>query len=285
MHDLNYFLETFVSTITTMKLLDLADIAIVGFLFYKILYFIKDTRAEQLMKGIFLLIVITQASSTFKLHALHWILVNSLQFGLLALLIIFQSELRAGLERLGRTNFKFSKSNIYKNQEHAYSSINELVDSMFELSKTKTGALVVIEKETKLTDIMRTGTEMDALLSKELLINIFSPNTPLHDGAVIIRDFRISASGCFLPLTQRKDINKQLGTRHRAGIGISETSDSLTIMVSEETGYVSIAQNGKFTRNLSKEDCIQMLMNELMVPREEKSFLRSVLSKWFQLIN
>lgn len=279
MYDLNYLLETVISTITTMKLLDFADIAIVGFLFYKIFYFIKDTRAEQLIKGIFLLIVITQVSSTFKLHALHWILVNSLQFGLLALLIIFQSELRTGLERLGRANFKLSKNNAYKNQEHAYSSINELVDSLFELSKTKTGALIVIEKETKLTDIMRTGTQMDALLSKELLINIFSPNTPLHDGAVIIRDFKISAAACFLPLTQRKDINKQLGTRHRAGIGISEISDSLTIIVSEETGYVSIAQNGKFTRNLSKEDCVQTLMDELMLPKEEKSFLRSVLSK------
>ena len=279
MYDLNYLLETVISTITTMKLLDFADIAIVGFLFYKIFYFIKDTRVEQLIKGIFLLIVITQVSSTFKLHALHWILVNSLQFGLLALLIIFQSELRTGLERLGRANFKLSKNNAYKNQEHAYSSINELVDSLFELSKTKTGALIVIEKETKLTDIMRTGTQMDALLSKELLINIFSPNTPLHDGAVIIRDFKISAAACFLPLTQRKDINKQLGTRHRAGIGISEISDSLTIIVSEETGYVSIAQNGKFTRNLSKEDCVQTLMDELMLPKEEKSFLRSVLSK------
>ena len=194
------------------------------------------------------------------------------------MLVIFQSELRTVLERLGRTNFKLNKSNIYKNQEHAYSSINEIVDSMFELSKTKTGALVVLEKDTKLTDIMRTGTRLDALISKELLINIFSPNTPLHDGAVIIRDFKISASGCFLPLTQRKDINKQLGTRHRAGIGISEISDSIIIMVSEETGFVSIAQNGKFTRNISKEECRQLLINELMVSTEEKSFIRSVLS-------
>ena len=279
MHDLNSFLETFISAITTIKLLDFADIAIVAFIFYKVLYFIKDTRAEQLLKGIFLLLLITQVSSTFKLHALHWILVNSLQFGLLAMLIIFQTELRTGLERLGRTNFKLGKSQTYKNQEHIYSSINEIVDSMFELSKSKIGALVVIEKETKLTDIMRTGTQIDALISKELLVNIFTPNTPLHDGAIVIRDFKISACGCFLPLTQRKDLSKDLGTRHRAGIGISEMSDSLTIMVSEETGYVSIAQHGKFTRNLSKEECRQILINEFMNPTEEKNFLRSVLSK------
>lgn len=279
MYDLNYFLETFISVVTTIKILDFADIAIVAFIFYKIFYFIKDTRAEQLVKGIFLLLLTTQISSTFKLHALHWLLVNSLQFGLLAMLIIFQSELRTGLERLGRTNFKLGKNPTYKNQEHAYSSINEILDSMFELSKTKTGALIVIEKDTKLTDIMRTGTQIDALISKELLVNIFSPNTPLHDGAVIIRDFKIASCGCFLPLTQRKDLNKQLGTRHRAGLGISEISDCLTIMVSEETGYVSIAQNGKFTRNLSKEECRQILINEFMANTEEKNFLRSVLSK------
>lgn len=279
MYDLISLLETFVSTISTIKILDFADIAIVAFIFYNIFYFIKDTRAEQLIKGVFVLVLITQISSTFKLHTLHWILVNSLQFGILAMLIIFQSELRAGLEKLGRTNFKLGKSNGYKNQEHTYSLINEIIDSVFELSKTKTGALIIMEKETKLTDIMRTGTQVDALISKELLVNIFSPNTPLHDGAVIIRDFKVSACGCFLPLTQRKDLNKQLGTRHRAGIGISEISDSLTIMVSEETGYVSIAQNGKFTRNLSKEDCRQVLINEFMIITEEKSFLRSVLSK------
>ena len=279
MNDLSSVLETFVSTISTIRLFDFADIAIVAFILYKIFYFIKDTRAEQLFKGIFLLILITQISSTFKLHALHWILVNSLQFGLLAMLIIFQSELRAGLERLGRTNFKLGKTQASKNQEHVYSSIKELVDSVFELAKTKTGALIVIEKETKLTDIMRTGTQIDGLISQELLLNIFTPNTPLHDGAVVIRDFKISACGCFLPLTQRKDISKSLGTRHRAGIGISEVSDSLTIMVSEETGCVSISQNSKFTRNLSKEECKQMLLDEFLTHREEKNFLRSVLSK------
>lgn len=279
MYDLNNFLETFISTVNTIKILDFVDIALVAFIFYKIFYFIKDTRAEQLIKGIFLLILITQISSTFKLHALHWILVNSLQFGLLAMLIIFQSELRTGLERLGRANLKIGKGTGNKNQEQIYKSLNEIIDSVFELSKSKTGALIIIEKETKLTDIMSTGTQIDALISKELLVNIFSPNTPLHDGAVIIRDFKISACGCFLPLTQRKDLNKQLGTRHRAGIGISEVSDSLTIMVSEETGYVSVAQNGKFFRNLSKDDCKQLLINEFTFSTEEKSFLRSVLFK------
>lgn len=276
MYDFNSFIEFIASTLFTIKILDFVDIAIVAFILYKILSFVRDTRAEQLFKGIFLLIVVTQLSSTFKLYTLHWILVNSLQFGVLAMLIIFQSELRTGLERLGRTNFKFGRNQSYKNQQKTYLAINDIVDALFELSKDKTGALIVIEKETKLTDIIKTGTEVDAIISKQLLVNIFVPNTPLHDGAVVLRDFKITSCGCFLPLTQRKDLSKDLGTRHRAGIGISEVSDSVTLIVSEETGKVSIAQNGKLSRDLSKEETYNILIDEFTVQSEEKSFLRSV---------
>lgn len=275
MYDFNSLLESLISVASTVKILDFADIAIVAFILYKIFSFIRDTRAEQLFKGIFLLIVVTQLSSTFKLYTLHWILINSLQFGVFAMLIIFQSELRTGLERLGRTNFKIGKSQISKDQQKINVAINDIVDSAFELSKDKIGALIVIEKETKLTDIIGTGTKVDGLISKQLLMNIFTPNTPLHDGAVVIRDFKVTSCGCFLPLTQRKDLSKDLGTRHRAGIGISEMSDSITLMVSEETGKVSIAKNGNLSRNLSREEAYNMLIGELSVKTEEKSFLRS----------
>ena len=276
MYDFNSFLDSLISTIHTIKILDFADMAIVAFIVYKIFSFIKDTRAEQLFKGVFLLILVTQLSSIFKLHTLHWILVNSLDFGVFALLIIFQSELRNGLERLGRANFKFGKGNIYRNQKQTYDAINDIIDSAFELSKDKIGALVVIEKETKITDIIRTGTQVDSLISKQLLMNIFTPNTPLHDGAVVIRDFRIVACGCFLPLTSRKDLSKDLGTRHRAGIGISEESDAIVLMVSEETGGVSIAKNGIFLRNLTKEKAYQILSDEFIEKTEEKSFLKEL---------
>lgn len=275
MHDFSSFVESLVLTMSTIKILDFVDIAIVAFIFYKIFSFVRDTRAEQLFKGIFLLIVITQISSTFKFYTLHWILVNSLEFGVLAILIIFQSELRTGLERLGRTNFKFGKGQAYKNQQKIYLAINDIVDSAFELSKDKIGALIVIEKETKLTDIIGTGTQVDALISKQLLVNIFTPNTPLHDGAVVVRDFKVTSCGCSLPLTQRKDLSKDLGTRHRAGIGISEISDSITLMVSEETGKVSIAQNGKLSRDLTREETYKILVDEFTTKLEEKSFLRS----------
>lgn len=277
MYDFNSFLDSLISTMHTIKILDFADIGIVAFIIYKIFSFIKDTRAEQLFKGVFLLIIITQLSSTFKLHTLHWILINSLDFGVLALLIIFQSELRNGLERIGRTNLKFTKSQLYKNQQKAHSAISDIIDSAFELSKDKIGALIVIEKETKITDIIRTGTQVDSLISKQLLMNIFTPNTPLHDGAVVIRDFRIVACGCFLPLTSREDLSKDLGTRHRAGIGISEESDSIVLMVSEETGNVSIAKNGTFFRNLSREKAYNFLSDELIDKTEEKSFLKELL--------
>lgn len=277
MHDFNSFLDSLISTIDTIKILDFADIGIVAFIIYKIFSFIKDTRAEQLFKGVFLLLLVTQLSFTFKLHTLHWILINSLDLGVFALLIIFQSELRNGLERIGRTNLKFTKSQLYKNQQQAHTAINDIIDSAFELSKDKIGALIVIEKETKITDIIRTGTQVDSLISKQLLTNIFTPNTPLHDGAVVIRDFRIIACGCFLPLTNREDLSKDLGTRHRAGIGISEESDSIVLMVSEETGNVSIAKNGTFFRNLSREKVYSFLSDELIDKTEEKSFLKELL--------
>lgn len=274
MYDFDLLLESFISTMQTIKILDFLDISIVAFIIYKIFCFIKDTRAEQLFKGVVLLIVVTYLSSTFKLHTLHWILINSLEFGVFALLIIFQSELRNGLERLGRTNFKFNKSHNYKKQQEIYASINDIIDASFELSKDKIGALIVLEKETKITDIINTGTQIDSLISKQLLMNIFSPNTPLHDGALVIRDSRIVACGCFLPLTSRKDLSKDLGTRHRAGIGISEECDAIVLMVSEETGKVSIAKRGKLFRNLSRERAYEFLSNELIIKTEDKKNLK-----------
>ena len=273
MYGLASFAESVFSIISTIKIFDLMDIVIVAFILYKILDFIKDTRVEQLMKGVVFFLIATQLSSTFKLYTLHWILVNSLQLGFVAIFIIFQDELRTGLERLGRANIKLKRAGDRDiSQESSYKALEIITDSLFELSKDKTGALIVIEKQTRLTEIMRTGTPVDALISQQLLVNIFTPNTPLHDGAVVIKDFKISACGCFLPLTKRDDLSKDLGTRHRAGIGISEVTDALTLIVSEETGKVSIVQEGILSRDLNHEEVYNVLVDNLIIETKQKSF-------------
>lgn len=277
MHDASSFIRATTDVLSGVNLMDFLDVGIVAFLLYKIFMFIRDTRAEQLFKGIILLLITTQASATFKLYTLHWILINSLQFGFIATLIIFQPELRTGLERIGRTNLKFGRTPGNQSQSGVDTAISQIADSLFELSKEKTGALIVLEKETKLSDIIKTGTKLDAIVSSQTLNNIFFPNSPMHDGAVVIRDFRIDSAGCFLPLTNRQDLSKDLGTRHRAGIGVSETSDCISLMVSEETGKVSMAKGGKLYRNLSKEAVIKTLSQEFVVESEEKGFFE----RWF----
>ena len=275
MYDLNSLIANILSIFSRLSLNDFLDVCIVAFVFYKIFMFIKDTRAEQLFKGILLLILILQISSIFELHALHWMLVNTLEFGVIASIVVFQPELRTGLERIGRTKISFiPKSNNDISQELINDNINEIVEALYSLSRQKIGALIVIERETKLNDIINTGTIMNSDISRQLLINIFIPNTPLHDGAVVIKDFKIASSGCFLPLTQRKDLNKDLGTRHRAGIGISETTDSLTLIVSEETGNVSLAKSGKLYKDVPKERMVIILRNNLKVSSNDKGFFK-----------
>ena len=262
----------FFQLIYRISIYDVVDILIVAYLFYKILRFIKDTRAEQLFKGVIILLVATQVSGMLKLHTLYWILVKILEAGFILPFIIFQPELRAGLEHLGRnTNlFRFGTQAKSAYELNVDKVISEMLGAVYDMAGRKIGALLVLEGKTKLNEIVETGTEIDAKITKQILCNIFIPNTPLHDGAVIIRDGKIKSAACFLPLTQRKDLSKDLGTRHRAGIGISEISDSLILIVSEETGHVSIARAGKIYRDVSKERLANILKNFYKNNSEEK---------------
>lgn len=280
MLDINSFFSEFLDMIFRININDVVDILIVTYIFYKVFMFIKDTRAEQVLKGIVLLFVITQISKIFKLHTLYWILIKTLDLGFIAALIIFQPELRAGLEYIGRTKFSFfSKNNISVSEEKLNKTIEEIIEALYSLSRQKIGALIILERHTKIGDIINTGTSIDGEVSRQLLINIFIPNTPLHDGAVVIRDSEIKAAACFLPLTQSKDLSKELGTRHRAAIGVSEVSDCISLIVSEETGDVSIAKAGKIYRKISKERMTNILRSNLKVTPQEKSFFKGGIFK------
>ena len=267
-------MEVFVDRISaSVGITDVLDILIVAFLIYKVLGFIRETRAEQLAKGLLVLVVITMLSEVLHLYTLHWLLSGLMTVGLVAIVVIFQPELRRGLEYLGRSRI----SNVFGevNQEEAKHIVGEFVEAIEAMSSTRTGALIVIERQTALNDIVETGTIINTDISAQMIGTIFYEGTPLHDGAVIVRGDRLYAAGCVLPLTQNKDLNKELGTRHRAGIGITENSDALVIIVSEETGVISIAQNGKLTRFLDGKKIEKTLLNlyleeEVKVPFTER---------------
>lgn len=244
--------------VVNISIKDVIDILIVSVIFYKIALLIKETRAEQLMKGIITVFIVAQLSEVFKLYTINWMLENTMTVGVIALLIVFQPELRRILEYIGRSNI-FKKSLIEIKNEESKKIVTEIVHAVESLSRQKIGALIVIEKQTGLTDVLETGTLIDAEVSSELLINIFIPNTPLHDGAVIIKNERIRAAACFLPLTENKSLSKELGTRHRAALGISEKSDALTIVISEETGIISVAEAGELNRHIDEATLRQIL--------------------------
>lgn len=251
------FVERYI-TIPKVGVTDMVEIVIIAALIYEIMIWIKNTRAWTLFKGIVILIVFVLLAAIFNLNTILWIADKTLNVGIIAAIIVFQPELRRALEQLGRKNFI---NNIFtfddsKNTNERFSdrTITELVKATYELAKHKTGALIVIEKEISLTEYERTGIAIDAEISNQLLINIFEHNTPLHDGAVIIRGDRIVAATCYLPLSDNMELSKELGTRHRAGVGVSETTDSFTIIVSEETGKVSVAEGGKLIRNVDGEN-------------------------------
>ena len=253
---MEHFFENIVSGV---GFTDILDIMIVTFIIYKLLDFIRETRAEQLAKGLLLLVVATLLSKVLQLYTLHWILSGVMTVGLIAVVVIFQPELRRGLEYLGRSKFSNVLSEVDK--EEAKYMVGQLVEAIDSMSVSRTGALIVIEREISLSDIVETGTVIDAVISAQMVGNIFYEGAPLHDGALIIRGNRLYAAGCVLPLTQNKNLNKELGTRHRAGIGITENSDALVIIVSEETGIISVAQNGKLTRFLDVKKIEKSLLN------------------------
>jgi diadenylate cyclase len=239
---------------------------------------IRETRAEQLLKGIIFIILFIPVSSFFNLTMLNWILTKTLTIGVLSFIIIFQPEIRRALEQLGRS--AFNDKHILEDDETMEKVVSEIVNSTENLARSKTGALIIIEQLTGLGDIINTGTQLDAVVSSALLENIFVVNTPLHDGATIIRSNRIVSAGCFLPLTSNNDINKKLGTRHRAAIGISENSDALIIVISEETGTISLAVNGVLTRNYNKDRLRDILIRIIKKRQHTKLTFREQVRKW-----
>lgn len=260
---IDFFQNIFVG----FRLVDVLDILIVAYLVYKILAFIQETRAQQLVRGLAFLVVIFFLSDILNLYLLNWLLKNFVTMGLFALIVLFQPELRRGLEQLGRKNLVSGQFRSL-DKEHAFAVVKEIVAAVDDFSATRTGALMVFERETTLTDIIETGAIVDAQISSRLLGNLFYEGSPLHDGAVIIRGDRIHAASCVLPLTEKKNIGRNLGTRHRAGLGVSEVSDALVIVVSEETGVISVAENGNFRRFMDLKSVEKLLLG-LYMPQEE----------------
>nr|WP_312578571.1 diadenylate cyclase CdaA [Sedimentibacter sp.] len=250
------------------------DIAIVYYVFYKGFMLIRDMRAKQLLKGIFLLIILIPIAEIFELHMVKWILDRTFQVGIIALVVVFQPEIRRALEYIGRTSM-FSFSNLDKNSATSEYVIKEIVLATSSLARQKIGALMIFEQKIGLNDIADSGTRLNAEISSGLLINIFIPNTPLHDGAVIIKDYSIVAAGCFLPLTDNNLLSKDIGTRHRAAIGMTEKSDSIALIVSEETGYISYAIEGRLYRNIQIEE-LEHLLSSIYIESEKSN----IFDKW-----
>ena len=252
--------------LSMIRIRDILDIAIVAYLIYKGVKLVRETRAVQIITGIVVLVIATQLSGWFKLNAVNYILVNTMEVGLVAILVVFQPELRKALEKVGRSTVR----SITASQDEKNDSIvMDIVNASSNLSSTKTGALIILERQTKLGDIIKTGVALNSDVTSELLENIFVPNTPLHDGAVIIGDNKIKAAACFLPLTQATNLSQELGTRHRAAIGITEIADCLSVVVSEETGRISVAQEGKLYRNISLPELEERLKSVLNTTESE----------------
>ncbi|GFZ32778.1 MULTISPECIES: diadenylate cyclase CdaA [Clostridium] len=256
-----------INTIKNISIWSVLDILVVSYIFFKGYMLIKETRAEQLLKGIALIVALLPISYLLRLDMLYFILSKTITIGVLTIIIIFQPEIRRALEHIGRS--AFDDLHVMQDDEALEEVITELVNAVENLADTATGALIAIEQSTGLGEVISNGTELDAKVSSALLENIFVVNTPLHDGATIIRNDRIVAAGCVLPLSNNTTINKKLGTRHRAGIGLSETSDALIIIVSEETGTISLAVNGRLTRNYDK-DKLKSILIRIMINRREK---------------
>ncbi len=272
--------EVFLQIIKSIRFQDILDILIVAYIVYKLIELLKETRAGLLMKGILGIVVIYIFAKVMQLRAVSTIIQTLLTYGVFALLIVFQPELRKMLEQLGRTHFNLSQlrktiaglgNNV--NSMEARSAVTRLINALCDacaiLSKDHIGALIVIERKTRLGDIISTGTLVDASPSAELIKNIFFPNSPLHDGAMVVRDGRVHAAGCFLPLSNNYDISRTLGTRHRAALGMSEVSDALIVIVSEETGAISVAKNSKLNLRLTVNSLNSILCDELLEPEGE----------------
>ena len=255
--------------LSLLKITDLVDVAIIVFLVYKLLSLVKSTRAENILKGVGIFLLALWLSTALELRAVSYILSHVVEWGILALIILFQPEIRQILERLGSKNIRLMRVlRPEKEITEMEKAIDQTVVACSELSRTKTGVLMVFERNINLDDIVRTGTELDCTVVSELLKNIFFVKAPMHDGAVIVRHGRIIGGGC-MPLSRNVNLSRDLGMRHRAGIGMSENSDAVVVIVSEETGSISVAIGGMLKRHLMPETLSQLLRNELMPPEEE----------------
>lgn len=270
----------FIYTISNVRVFDIIDILIIAYIVYKAIEFLRETRAGQLVKGIVFLLALYAFSIAFELAVLRWLLSAVFGSAIVAIAIIFQPELRRLLERVGQTRIGSLQSGGDESEE-IVNSVNKICKAAGQMQKTKTGALIVFERKTQLGEIINTGTVVDAAVSESLVNNIFYPKSPLHDGAVIVRDGRICAASCILPLTQSTVFSSQLGTRHRAAIGMTENSDAIVLIVSEETGIISVAFNGQITRNHTVQSAFDEIKDKLVNDNDQDndSWFRKILKK------
>ncbi len=273
------FIERYVTwlSIPAIKWTDIVEVLIISVLLYRVLAWIKESKAWSLLKGIVIILVFVIVAAMFSMTTILWIAKNIFGVAVTAMVVVFQPELRKALEQLGRRKVLsslFTFDNRIIGERFSDETINEIARGSFEMGRAKTGALIVIAQNDSLVDYEKTGIILDSAISSQLLINIFEHNTPLHDGAVIVRGNRIVSATCYLPLSENYDLSKELGTRHRAGVGISEVTDSMTIIVSEETGRVSVAYEGNLTRNVDVEQLKDMLRMIQGKTYEEKKSLR-----------
>lgn len=275
MLQINEWATTYLSRIPgSVRLVDIIEILLITFLVYHILVWIKNTRAWSLLKGIIVIAVFILMAAYFEMTTILWIVRNAFSVAVTAVVVILQPELRKALEELGRKNIissiiPFETMRVAEEGRFSDKTINEIAKACVEMGKVKTGALIVVEQNQSLSEYERTGIDVDGIVSSQLIINIFEHNTPLHDGAVIVRGNRIVSATCYLPLSDNMALSKELGTRHRAGVGISEVTDSMTVIVSEETGKISVAYDGKLERNLDGERLKEKLKSIQNKPEEE----------------
>ena len=275
-----YLDKLHIPTVTSITFTDVVEICIIAFLVYGILVWIKETRAWALLKGVLVIAVFLSLAAYFQMTTILWIAARLGSLAITAIIVVLQPELRKALENLGQRNFfssilPFEALRSAGNERFSDKTVSEIVKACVEMGKVKTGALIVVERKQSLAEYERTGIDVDAIVTSQLLINIFEHNTPLHDGAVIIRGDRVVSATCYLPLTDGRNLSKDLGTRHRAGVGISELTDSMTIIVSEETGKVSVAYGGELFRNLNADglrEKLQIVQNKHQV--EKKTIFR-----------
>lgn len=281
MNTFSGFIDSIGSLLSTIGIADIIDIIIVAYLIYKIIGLIRKTSSYNLARGLLVVLIALWLSGVFNLTMINYLLRKAVEIGLIALVIIFQPELRRLLAKMGSRNFYGFFGSAGQNTSELEGAINQTVLACEQMSETKTGALIIFERGIKIGDIMTTGTIIDSDVTAELLKNIFYPKAPLHDGALIIRNARIAAAGCVLPLTANNNLSKDLGMRHRAGIGASEHSDALVVIVSEETGAISIAIEGMLKRNLDKQTFEMILRSELIKDESKKSRSSELISRLF----